>query len=160
MYYFYNAETELYYAVTSVIEEGTGLVTLTISQTGIPSDPGYVPAEGEILCPIEYYLSLFKISPTGFDGNRYVQIAQSVSRYVERYCNTNWTEVTVPSDLLYTVACMIRDRYNEADKNKDPRFKSESVKSYSYTISDKSLDKSILSKYSEELDMFRHIPFC
>jgi len=159
MIYIFNVETDLYYAVTSTIEPETGLVTLSVSQDGVEVDPGYVPSEGESLCPIEYYLMLFKITEASLDGNRYSQISQAVSRYVERYTCNSWVDITVPSDLLYTVAHMIRDKFNESDKNKDPRFQSESVKNYSYTINGQSLMTSIMAKYNDDLNMFRIIPF-
>jgi hypothetical protein len=159
MYYIYNPETELYYQVTSQIEEGTGLITLSVSQTGVTENPGYIPTDGEVICPIEYYLQLFNLPESSINGNRYIQIAQSVTKYIERYTNNSWVDLTVPEDLLYISACMIRDRFSESNNHKDPRFASESVKSYSYTINQNALSQSILSKYNTDLDMFRHVAF-
>lgn len=140
----------------SAIEEGTGLVTVTVSQDGVAADPGYVPAAGDILCPIEYYLSVFNLAEASVNGNRYMNLAQAVSRYIERYCNTDWVGVEVPSDLMYIAACMIRDRFTESDSAKDPRLQSETLKGYSYTLA---TPGPAYAKYTNELAMFRIVAF-
>jgi hypothetical protein len=159
IYYLYNPETALYYPVSSAIEVETGLVTITISQDGVASNPGYVPAEGEVLCPIEYYLSYFNLAAESVNGNRYMQFAGAVTRQVERYTNNSWADLSVPEDLLSITARMIRDRFTEADKNVDPRMQSESVKNYSYTLSNLTAGQPSLAKYEPELDQFRKLAF-
>lgn len=161
MYYVFDPITELYYAVTATLETETGLVTLNVSQTGVPADPGYVPTSGEPICPIAYYALLFNLDVATIDGNRYQAIAMSVTRYIERYCCYSWQVegVAIPEDLLYTSANMIRDRFAEAATYKDPRLQSESVRNYSYTLAKGAVDTSVMTKYQGDLDMFRVLPF-
>lgn len=157
--YLYNPDTSLFYKMTATIEPSTGNVTASISQSGIANDPGYIPTSGDSIIPITFYISYFNLNPSTIDGNQYVVVSNSVTRYIERYTNNSWVDITVPEDLMATGSLMIRDRINEASKAVDNRLKSESVLNYSYTINDTYLTKSLFTKYSEELDMFRNLAF-
>lgn len=158
-FYLYNPDTSLYYLMQAAIDVDTGFVTATIEQSGITYDPGWVPASGETLIPIEYYLSYFKLQPSSVDGNQYNTVSMSVTKYIERYTCNSWVGISVPEDLMAVGSLMIRDRINEAAKDVDIRLKSESVLNYSYTINDSYLNKSLFAKYFEELDPFRVLPF-
>jgi len=157
----YNPSDFLWYEVTSTIEQETGLVTLTVSQTGVAENPGYVPSLGDPYCPIEAYCLFFGLDESGIDGNKYMAISMAVTRQVDRYCNTTWLDITVPEDLMLICANMIRDRYDMLDNHKDSRLQSESVKNYSYTMASGSATpgQTILAHYQEDLNGFRVLPF-
>ena len=159
MFYLYNPDTELYYKMTASVDVDTGFITASIEQSGITTNPGWVPASGETLIPIEYYLTYFNLDTSAVDGNQYNTVSMAVTRYIQRYTCNDWTDISVPEDLMTVGSLMIRDKIEEAKKIADLRFKSESVINYSYTINDSYLTKALYSKYSDELDMFRILPF-
>jgi hypothetical protein len=157
--YVYNNSTALWYLVTATIEDETGLVTLTVDQTGVAENPGYIPTIGQPLCPIEYYFLVFNLDPVGFDGNKYMLLAMAQTRYAERYCNQSWLNAVVPEDLMYLSALMIRDQYDQVDNHKDSRLQSESVKNYSYTLAAGTPGRAQMGKWDEDLSMFRMLAF-
>lgn len=157
--YLYNPDTNLFYKQTASIDVDTGFVTASIEQSGVPVDPGWIPTSGETIVPITFYLTYFHLDPSTVDGNQYIVVSNSVTRFIERYTCNSWVGIPVPEDLQTVGSLMIRDRINEAAKDVDIRLKSESVVNYSYTINDTYLNKSLFSKYFEELDPFRIIPF-
>lgn len=157
--YIFNPGTNLYYLVTSTVESETGLITLSVSQTGVAADPGYQPSLGDPLVPVEYYCMVFGIDEAQLDGNKYNLLAMAVTRQIERYCCTTWVDLTVPEDLMYIAANMIRDRYDMVDNHKDSRLQSESVKNYSYTLAAGTQGQAVLAKYQEDLSAFRILPF-
>jgi hypothetical protein len=157
--YLYDPNTALYYKLTASIETGTGNITTSLEQSGVPVNPGYQPASGEPIVPLTFYLTYFNLPETSVDGNQYIVVSNSVTRYIERYTCDTWVDETVPEDLQAIGCLMIRDKINEAAKEVDTRLKSESVVNYSYTLNDNYLTKSLYTKYNDELDMFRVLPF-
>jgi hypothetical protein len=97
--YVYNPDTELYYLFTASVEETTGIITTQVSQDGVPVDPGYVPGVNDPLTTLEFYLIYFQIDASTLNGNQFRLVNNSVSRYVERYCNNSWVDTSVPDDL-------------------------------------------------------------
>lgn len=158
-FYLFNPDNNLYYEMTASVEVSTGYITASVSQSGISTNPGWIPLSGETLIPLEYYLTVFNLETSEVDGNQFNVVSMSVTKYIERYTCNSWTGISVPEDLLYTGANMIRDRITDSNNKINPALKSESVKNYSYTIQDGYLNKASFSKYIEELDGFRIIPF-
>ena len=157
--YLYNPDTNLFYKFTASIEISTGFITASVEQSGISNDPGWIPMSGETLIPFTFYITYFDLDPTSVDGNQYLIVSNSVSRYIERYTCNSWTGISVPEDLMTIGSLMIRDKINEAKTFIDGRLASESVRNYSYSIGSNAVNTRIYSKYMDDLDMFRLIPF-
>lgn len=157
--YLYNPDTSLYYLMTASVEVSTGNITTSIEQSGIAYNPGWVPASGETLIPLEFYLTYFNLDASAVDGNQYQTVSMAVTKYIERYTCDTWVGESVPEDLMTIGSLMIRDKIEEAKKQIDIRLKGESVLNYSYTINDGYLNNPLYTKYNWELDMFRILPF-
>jgi hypothetical protein len=159
MYYLFNPDTNLYYKLQAAIEVDTGLVTTTIEQSGVAIDPGYTPAPGEPIVPIEFYLTYFNLDASTVDGNQFTVVTNAVTHYIERYTCDTWVDEVVPEDLMVVAAEMCRAKIMEASSALDARLKSESVKNYSYSLNDKFAQSGTYSVFLEQLDMFRITPF-
>jgi hypothetical protein len=159
IYYLFDPGTELYYAMTASVEVETGIITVSIDQTGVAVDPGWVPTIGEPICPLAFYLTYFNLEASQVDGNQFTTVTNAVTRYIERYTNDSWIDESVPEDLMVLAAEMCRAKIQEASQSVDIRLKSESVKNYSYTLNDRFTQSGTYASFNEQLDMFRILPF-
>lgn len=159
MFYLYNPDTDLYYLLTASVDVDTGSITTSIEQSGISYNPGWVPASGETFIPIEFYLTYFNLDTSAVDGNQYNTVSMGVTKFIERYTCNSWVGISVPEDLMMIGSLMIRDKINEAKTFIDSRLASESVTNYSYSIGSNAVNTRVYSKYIEDLDAFRIVPF-
>ena len=158
-FYLFNPETSLFYKLTTSIEVSTGDVTISVEQSGVSSDPGYVPASGDSLVPLGFYLTYFNLNASEVDGNQFYATSIAVTKFIERYTCDTWIGETVPEDLMTIGSLIIIDKINEAKTFIDGRLASENVRNYSYSVGTNAVNTRVYSKYLEDLDAFRIIPF-
>ncbi len=152
--YTYNPQDQLWYEVTANIDPENN-VTLSVSQSGVPTPPEWIPDAGQPLISVEYYMVTFGLDTLDF--STWTLAALAISDATERYCNHYFRTLSevVPDGLQLIIANAIREQLLQNEGKLSALKKSESIRNYSYTLSDQYKPGSVLTAYYGSLDLYR-----
>lgn len=150
--YVYNPDTHLYYPVTASTSDG--LTTLVIGDTGVATAPDYEPTAADPLCDVALYMVVHGLTVLDMSLERWTLLALQASDLVEAYCARSFRVAEAdplllesdpdygdkvvtppPLGLQVAVARLIR-ALSSATASTNAGMKSESLRNYSYTLSD------------------------
>lgn len=181
MLYLKNETDGLYYPV-SLVDTGVEMTITWDASEGVPVPPPYSPIEGEPLISVDDYLTVFNLIELDVPIAQWMYIALSVSDAVEAYCATSWrvptsdplelvsdedygteTLKTPPTSLRVVVAQIIRATLGSIGVSSGGGavvslgMKSETLRNYSYTVTDDFSTYSVLNRFETSLRPFRQL---